>query len=170
MHIDRWLLLGLLVIASIVGGVFYLRLHSAGPSLRSARRQARVGCAAARKAFHDRDTGAWLTVSGKIIQLLPDEYGSLQHQRFIVRCASGLTVLIVNDVSIGTRVPVADGDMVAVHGLYVWNSQGGLVHFTHRAEGGGAGGWILFRDHIYSQLTHVRSVHPSVSLAPAERG
>ena len=29
------------------------------------------------------------------------------------------------------RVPVASGDHVVVHGEYVWNAQGGLIHFTH---------------------------------------
>jgi len=49
-----------------------------------------------------------------------------------VRLASATqTVLIDNNVSIGRRVPVAPGDAVIVHGEYVWNAQGGLVHFTH---------------------------------------
>jgi hypothetical protein len=78
--------------------------------------------------------------------LLPDSYGRFQHQRFILRCPFGQTVLIENDVSVGQRVPVYPGATVAVHGEFVWNSQGGLIHDTH---GGSEQGWILFQGKVY---------------------
>jgi hypothetical protein len=54
------------------------------------------------------------------------------HQQFIVRLSSGdITVEIEHNISIGRRVPVKLGDRVIVHGEYVWNSKGGLIHFTH---------------------------------------
>jgi hypothetical protein len=40
-------------------------------------------------------------------------------------------------------VPVAVGDHVIVHGEYVWNAQGGLIHFTHHdPQGTHEGGYI----------------------------
>jgi len=40
-------------------------------------------------------------------------------------------------------VPVAEGDHVIVHGEYVWNAQGGLIHFTHHdPQGTHEGGYI----------------------------
>jgi Protein of unknown function (DUF3465) len=104
----------------------------------------------------------WITVAAPVVRLLPDEYGRLQHQRFIIRCQSGQTVLIVNDVTLGQRVPVQRGAFVVVRGRYVWNSQGGLIHFTHHDSGPGTGGWILLDRRIYASLNGKRSRVASV--------
>jgi uncharacterized protein YdeI (BOF family) len=84
-----------------------------------------------------------VTAEGTVVQVLPDSTGpSGPHERFIVKLASGnLTVEIDHNLAIGRRVPVSEGDRVIVHGEYVWNSKGGLIHFTHhdpkgRREGG----------------------------------
>jgi hypothetical protein len=45
-------------------------------------------------------------------------------------------------------VPFKRGDRVAFRGEYVWNAQGGVVHWTHRDPKGG-GGWIHWRDFVY---------------------
>src|SRR5439155_33602 len=70
---------------------------------------------------------------GTVTRLLADDTGpSGTHQRFIMQVSgSSQTLLIDNNVDIGKRVPVATGDGVTIHGEYVWNDQGGLVHFTH---------------------------------------
>jgi hypothetical protein len=40
-------------------------------------------------------------------------------------------------------VPAVVGDALLVHGEYVWNEQGGLVHFTHHdPDGSHESGWI----------------------------
>jgi hypothetical protein len=66
------------------------------------------------------------------------------HQRFIIRLAgSTQTVLVDNNVTIGQRAPVVQGSDVSVHGEYVWNDQGGLIHFTHHDPSlTHEGGWI----------------------------
>lgn len=92
----------------------------------------------------------WTVLSGRVIRLLPDAHGRYEHQRFIVRCPSGHTVLIVNDVSIGQRASVNFGDRVAVKGKFVWSAKGGLLHFTHHDDLGGPGGWIAVADRVYS--------------------
>lgn len=84
-------------------------------------------------------------MSGSVDRLLSDESSDTGlHQRFILKVAgSAQTLLITNNVSIGRRVPVAPGDSVVVHGEYVWNAEGGLVHFTHHdPEHTHEGGWI----------------------------
>lgn len=86
-----------------------------------------------------------VTAHGTVERLLSDERSDTgTHQRFILRVeGSTHTLLITNNVSIGTRVPVAVGDDVVVHGEYVWNDQGGLVHFTHHDPAlTHEGGWI----------------------------
>jgi hypothetical protein len=84
-----------------------------------------------------------VTADGTVVQVLPDQAGSSgPHERFIIKLTSyDLTLLVEHNLSIGTRAPVAVGDHVTVHGEYIWNSQGGLIHFTHhdpeaRHEGG----------------------------------
>jgi len=41
---------------------------------------------------------------------------------------------------------VMPGDSVIVHGEYVWNDEGGLIHFTHHDPAPAhEGGWIELR-------------------------
>ena len=86
-----------------------------------------------------------VTAEGTVTSLLPDSSGpSGPHERFIVRLSTGdLTVLIDHNVAIGSRVPVHQGDHVIIHGEYIWNNQGGLIHFTHHdPQGTHEGGYI----------------------------
>jgi hypothetical protein len=137
-----------LAFALIVAGLLYVRPNRHTVTVGDASRAGRVGCSQVATGFRERENGNWLTVSATVTRLLPDSYGRFQHQRFIARCPSGQTILIVNDVSIGQRVPVAVGQRVVVRGQYVWNEQGGLIHFTH--HGDGSGGWILYQGHVYA--------------------
>lgn len=101
--------------------------------------------AAVERAFADRASNIEVTASGTVTRTLSDETGpSGAHQRFIVRLArSAQTVLVQNNVTVGRRVPVAVGDEVIVHGEYVWNDQGGLIHFTHHdPDHSHEDGWI----------------------------
>jgi Protein of unknown function (DUF3465) len=92
-----------------------------------------TGNAAVERAFNEHRSGIEVTADGLVTRLLADDTGpSGTHQRFIVQVkGSAQTLLIDNNVDIGKRVPVANGDEVIVHGEYVWNDQGGLIHFTH---------------------------------------
>ena len=86
-----------------------------------------------------------VTAEGVVTSVLTDDSGpSGTHQRFIIRLAgASQTVLIENNVTIGKRAPVVPGDDVIVHGEYVWNDQGGLIHFTHHDPAPShEGGWI----------------------------
>lgn len=92
-----------------------------------------AGNATVQRAFADHLSGIEVTADGAVTRLLPDDTGpSGTHQRFIMQVTgSTQTLLIDNNVDIGKRVPLATGDPVVVHGEYVWNDQGGLIHFTH---------------------------------------
>ena len=74
---------------------------------------------------------SWITITARVSRILPDDTQGLEHQRFIVACTGGQTLLVANDISIGQRVPLRDGERLVIHGQYVWNDQGGLIHFTH---------------------------------------
>jgi hypothetical protein len=103
------------------------------------------GNAAIQADFADHRSNTEVTADGQVTRLLSDEHGpDGTHQRFIVQL-SGLTqtVLIDNNIDIGRRAAVVAGDAVTVHGEYVWNDQGGLIHFTHHDPAHThEGGWI----------------------------
>lgn len=102
---------------------------------------------AAQRAFEDHSDSVEITITGTVDRLLSDQNGpSGLHERFIVRLTNvGMTVLVEHNLSIAPRVPVAAGETVVVHGEYIWNAQGGLVHFTHHdPDRSHEGGYILY--------------------------
>ena len=112
-----------------------------------------TGNASVERAFAQHLSGVEVTAEGSVTRLLSDDTGpSGTHQRFIVQVkGSAQTLLIDNNVDIGKRVPVASGDDVAVHGEYVWNDQGGLIHFTHHDPAHThEDGWIELKGIRYS--------------------
>lgn len=114
-----------------------------------------TGNAAVEQAYAQHLSKIEVTAQGAVTRLLADETGpSGTHQRFIVQLSgSTQTVLVDNNVNIGKRVPVAAGDDVVVHGEYVWNEQGGLVHFTHHDPAHThEDGWVELKGVRYSRL------------------
>ena len=103
---------------------------AAGPAVPES---ARAANGAARHAFETHADNVELTIDGVVDRVLADQSGpSGPHERFIVRLTDvDLTVLIEHNLAIAPRVPVSVGERVSVHGEYVWNAQGGLLHFTH---------------------------------------
>jgi len=121
-----------------VGIVFLLLISSACAPATSDN-------AAVARDYAEKRSTVEVTAEGAVTRVLADESGpSGLHQRFIIRLAgSTQTVLVENNVTIGQRAPVLVGDDVMVHGEYVWNDQGGLIHFTHHDPAPAhEGGWI----------------------------
>ena len=77
-------------------------------------------------------------------EVLPDDTHGYQHQKFLVELSNGSTVMVANDLTYGTRAPVEPGERITIHGEYIWNPHGGVIHWTHRADSGSRheGGWI----------------------------
>ena len=143
-------LTGAVLIAAVAGSLVWLRaLNNSTPSAASIPKHA--GCGPAARAFADHQSDLWLTVSAPVSRTLSDSIGRFEHQRFILRCASGQTLLVENDVSVGQRAPVQAGDQVTVHGQYIWNSLGGLIHYTHHGSGAQSG-WIALRGKVYAVI------------------
>jgi hypothetical protein len=82
---------------------------------------------------------------------LSDDTVGDKHQRFIIKLSNGQTLLIAHNIDIGARViGIAVGSVVYVHGDYIWNSQGGLIHWTHRDPAGvHENGWVVFGNTKY---------------------
>jgi len=95
--------------------------------------------------FHNHQSNVEVTAEGTVVRLLPDRTSSTGvHEQFIVKLSSGaVTVEVEHNISIGARAAVKEGDHVIVHGEYIWNAQGGLIHFTHHdPQGTHEGGYI----------------------------
>src|SRR3982074_989613 len=95
--------------------------------------------------FHNHQSNVEVTADATVIRLLPDRTSATAtHEQFIIKLSSGdLTIEVEHNISIAARAPVKEGDHVIVHGVYVWNAQGGLIHFTHHDPNGShEGGYI----------------------------
>lgn len=95
--------------------------------------------------YHNHQSKVEVTADGTVVRVLPDRTSSTGiHEQFIIKLSSGdITVEVEHNISIAARVPVALGDHVIVHGEYIWNAQGGLIHFTHHdPKGTHEGGYI----------------------------
>ena len=92
-------------------------------------------------AFRDH---AWVTGTGRVVKVLPDDRNPPCHQRFLLADASGRTILIAHNIDDFARLAdVKSGDYVSFRGEYIDNDQGGLVHWTHPDNSGRrAGGWL----------------------------
>jgi hypothetical protein len=110
---------------------------TSGPG--SARGDAALGA-----AFRDHAHDLQVRGSGTVVKVLPDDTEGGRHQRFIVRLASGQTLLVAHNIDIAPRVEDLEaGDTVAFSGVYEWNAQGGTIHWTHHdPEGTHAHGWL----------------------------
>ena len=68
---------------------------------------------------------------------LADDRDGSRHQRFLLTTPGGTTVLVAHNVDLAPRLePLAVGDTVQFAGEYVWNEQGGVVHWTHHDPDG----------------------------------
>lgn len=98
-------------------------------------------------AYRNHQSGIQVTGEGVVVQILADDNEGSRHQRFILRLSSGQTLLIAHNIDLAARIPsLATGDRVAFHGVYEWNAEGGVVHWTHGDPNGRhAAGWVRRR-------------------------
>lgn len=100
--------------------------------------------------FEQRRSNEVVTVEGRVDRTLPDDEDGSRHQRFILRLASGHTVLVAHNIDLAPSVPLHAGDRVEVRGEYEWNDRGGVLHWTHHDPAGRhPGGWIRWKGETY---------------------
>ena len=100
--------------------------------------------------YESRRSGEMVEISAIVERLLADDNDGSRHQRFIVRLASGHTLLVAHNIDLAERVPLSAGARVRMRGQYEWNEQGGVVHWTHHdPQGAREGGWIDFAGERY---------------------
>jgi hypothetical protein len=95
-------------------------------------------------AFANRLSKLQVAGTGTVLKLLPDDSDGTRHQRFVVRLASGQTVLVAHNIDLAQRIDaLRAGDTVAFYGEYEWNPKGGVIHWTHHdPQGRHPAGWI----------------------------
>jgi hypothetical protein len=103
------------------------------------------------RAFTAQTSGLEVEGGGEVIRILPDDNDRNRHQRFIVRLASGQTLLVAHNVDLAPRIAGLNlGDSVRFNGEYEWNSQGGVIHWTHRdPDGRHTDGWVKHGGQTY---------------------
>jgi hypothetical protein len=103
------------------------------------------------RAFENRRSDVQVAGQGTVIKILPDDADGSRHQRFIIRLASGQTVLMAHNIDLAPRIAaLEEGDTVAFNGVYEWNAKGGIIHWTHRDPAGShEAGWIRHKGQTY---------------------
>ena len=103
------------------------------------------------RAFKNRTSNVQVEGAGVVTRILADDLAGSRHQRFVVRLASGQTILIAHNIDIATRVTgLQKGDRVRFYGEYVWNEKGGMVHWTHHdPDGRHVAGWLKHNGRTY---------------------
>lgn len=103
------------------------------------------------RTYARNDSGDWIEAAGLVRKLLSDGADGSRHQRFILDTRNNQTLLVAHNLDLATRVPVGMGDRVRIRGMYEWNEQGGLVHWTHAdPQGVEEGGYIKYRTKLYT--------------------
>ena len=89
--------------------------------------------------------------NGKVVKILADDNRGSRHQKFLVRIASGQTLLFAHNIDLAPRIDdIQVGDFISFRGEYVYNPKGGVVHWTHLdAQGRHYGGWIKHNGNTY---------------------
>ena len=139
-----------LVIALLIVGSIGTACHRGSLSTDSVSTNAR-GDQDIATAFKNHSRDVPVEGEGIVVKVLPDDLQKPRHQRFILRLASGQTVLIAHNIDLAPRVDgLAEGDQVAFKGEYEWNDKGGVVHQTHRDPAGRRiAGWLRHQGKLY---------------------
>jgi hypothetical protein len=99
-----------------------------------------------------QEQGGRAEVTGKVrvYKLLAEDDEGLRHERFLVMLSNGRTVLVAHSIDRAPPVPVVAGDVVVLHGEFIANEKGGVIHWTHHSDSPKhEGGWILFNGKRY---------------------
>jgi len=109
------------------------------------------GDAVFEKALQERAESLQVEGAGKVVRILPDDNDGSRHQRFILRLNSGQTLMVAHNIDLAPRLASLQiGDSVRFYGEYEWNSQGGVIHWTHSdPQGHHIAGWLKHDGRTY---------------------
>ncbi|GAB1263870.1 DUF3465 domain-containing protein [Aurantivibrio infirmus] len=104
-----------------------------------------------KNAFDNKDSDVQVRGKGTVIRILPDDNEGSRHQRILLRLSPEQTLLIAHNIDLAPRInSLKEGDILEFYGEYEWNSQGGVVHWTHRdPRGRHVDGWLRYQGKMY---------------------
>ncbi|MCY1305159.1 hypothetical protein D9M68_648700 [compost metagenome] len=104
-----------------------------------------------REAFEQRRSDLQIEGKGVVAKVLRDDLKGSRHQRFILRTADGLSLLVAHNIDLAPRIDgLREGDEVGFFGEYEWNAKGGVIHWTHHDPAGRhVGGWLKHKGRTY---------------------
>ena len=132
------------LLAAAGGAVLLVALAGCGAAANGGAGDVARGDASLAAAFRDHAHDLQVQGSGVVERVLPDDTEGGRHQRFILRLASGQTLLVAHNIDVAPRVEgLKAGDTIAFDGVYEWNAEGGTIHWTHDdPDGSHAPGWL----------------------------
>lgn len=119
------------------------------------RQQARAASAnpnaSIEAAYENRASNIDVEGQGIVVKLLADDNNGSRHQKFLVKIASGKTLLFAHNIDLAPRIEdIKIGDEVTFRGEYVFNPKGGVIHWTHHdPRGEHVAGWITHNGQKY---------------------
>ena len=102
-------------------------------------------------AFSNHESNLQVSGEGVVARLLPDDRSGSRHQKFIIKLASGQTLLVAHNIDLAPRISsIREGDTIEFKGVYEWNEKGGVLHWTHRDPNGShRSGWLKYQGQTY---------------------
>ncbi|MGB7814784.1 MAG: DUF3465 domain-containing protein [Methylotenera sp.] len=150
------LLLALLIVFATVACD---RTAHTAPANRSEQTEVRLQAQAAHTnpnasieaAYENRASNIDVEGQGIVVKLLTDDNNGSRHQKFLVKIASGKTLLFAHNIDLAPRIEdIKIGDEMAFRGEYVFNPKGGVIHWTHHdPRGEHVAGWIKHNGKVY---------------------
>lgn len=84
-------------------------------------------------AFKNKTNNLQVQGRGTVSRILADDNDGSRHQRFILKLASGQTLLIAHNLDLAPKITTLKiNQVVEFFGEYEWNDQGGVIHWTHK--------------------------------------
>lgn len=130
-----------LMLVLLAAGIYFGYQNSSGTASSSTAGNSDAVIA---RAFEERLESYQVEGSGTVERTLSDDNDGSRHQRFILRLASGHTLMVAHNIDLAPRIPgLRSGDTVAFFGEYEWNPRGGVIHWTHHdPQGRHVAGWL----------------------------
>jgi len=104
-----------------------------------------------RDAFENHRSDVQVRGRSVVIRVLSDDNEGSRHQRILLRISPEQTILIAHNIDLAPRLnSLRKGDVLEFYGEYEWNSQGGVVHWTHRdPRSKHVHGWLKHEGVVY---------------------